>query len=38
MRMHNPPHPGEFLRAYLGGHRAEAAVKLGVTRRMWRPK
>ena len=30
--MHNPPHPGEVLRAYLGGHRAEAAVKLGVNR------
>jgi antitoxin HigA-1 len=32
-RMHNPPHPGEVLRQYLGGDTmAEAAVKLGVNR------
>lgn len=32
-RMHNPPHPGEVLREYLGDRTvAEAAVKLGVNR------
>lgn len=32
-RMHNPPHPGEVLREYLGDISAtEAAVKLGVNR------
>lgn len=31
--MHNPPHPGEVLREYLGGVTVtEAAVKLGVNR------
>ena len=31
-RMHNPPHPGEVLREYLGDITiTEAAVKLGVT-------
>jgi len=33
MRMHNPPHPGEVLRDYLGGVSiTEAAKHLGVTR------
>lgn len=32
-RMHNPPHPGEVLREYLGDVTVtEAAVKLGVNR------
>ncbi len=32
-RMHNPPHPGEILREYLGGIPVtQAAVKLGVHR------
>ena len=32
-RMHNPPHPGEVLREYLGNITVtEAAVKLGVNR------
>lgn len=32
-RMHNPPHPGEVLRAYLGDITiSEAALKLGVNR------
>jgi addiction module HigA family antidote len=32
-RMHNPPHPGEVLREYLGEITVtEAAVKLGVNR------
>ena len=32
-RMHNPPHPGEILREYLGGITVtQAAVKLGVHR------
>lgn len=32
-RMHNPPHPGEVLREYLGDITVtEAAVKLGVSR------
>ncbi|MDI1244768.1 MAG: HigA family addiction module antitoxin [Rhodoferax sp.] len=32
-RMHNPPHPGEVLREYLGHITVtEAAVKLGVNR------
>lgn len=32
-RMHNPPHPGEVLREYLGGVTVtDAAVKLHVTR------
>ena len=32
-RMHNPPHPGEVLREYLGEVPVtEAAVKLGVNR------
>ncbi len=32
-RMHNPPHPGEVLREYLGAVTVtEAAVKLGVNR------
>ena len=32
-RMHNPPHPGEVLREYLGKITVtEAAVKLGVNR------
>jgi addiction module HigA family antidote len=32
-RMHNPPHPGEILREYLGDITVtEAAVKLGVNR------
>lgn len=32
-RMHNPPHPGEVLREYLGEVTVtEAAVKLGVNR------
>jgi len=32
-RMHNPPHPGEVLREYLGDITVtEAAVKLGVNR------
>lgn len=32
-RMHNPPHPGEVLKEYLGDRNvAETAVKLGVTR------
>ena len=32
-RMHNPPHPGELLREYLGEITVtEAAVKLGVNR------
>ncbi len=32
-RMHNPPHPGEVLREYLGEVTVtEAAVKLGVHR------
>ena len=32
-RMHNPPHPGEVLREYLGEISVtEAAVKLGVNR------
>jgi addiction module HigA family antidote len=32
-RMHNPPHPGEVLRAYLGDITiTEAALKLGVNR------
>ena len=33
MRMHNPPHPGEVLRDYLGGVSITHAAKhLGVTR------
>jgi addiction module HigA family antidote len=33
MLMHNPPHPGEVLREYLGEMEiAEAAKRLGVTR------
>jgi antitoxin HigA-1 len=33
MRMHNPPHPGEVLRDYLGGVSVTAAAKhLKVTR------
>ncbi|HVI08460.1 MAG TPA: HigA family addiction module antitoxin [Candidatus Binatia bacterium] len=33
MRMHNPPHPGEVLRDYLGGISVtDAAQHLGVTR------
>jgi addiction module HigA family antidote len=33
MRMHNPPHPGEVLRDYLGGVSiTDAAKHLGVTR------
>jgi antitoxin HigA-1 len=33
MRMHNPPHPGEVLRDYIGGVSiTEAAKHLGVTR------
>ena len=32
-RMHNPPHPGEVLRDYLGDSTVtEAAMKLGVNR------
>ena len=32
-RMHNPPHPGEVLREYLGAVTVtEAAAKLGVAR------
>jgi addiction module HigA family antidote len=32
-RMHNPPHPGEVLKAYLGGKTVtEAAAQLGVRR------
>lgn len=32
-RMHNPPHPGEVLREYLGDISVtEAAVKLGINR------
>ncbi|ABD72135.1 plasmid maintenance system antidote protein, XRE family (plasmid) [Rhodoferax ferrireducens T118] len=32
-RMHNPPHPGEVLREYLGDTTiTEAAMKLGVNR------
>ena len=32
-RMHNPPHPGEILREYLGDITVtQAAVKLGVNR------
>jgi antitoxin HigA-1 len=32
-RMHNPPHPGEVLREYLGNVTVtEAAAKLGVNR------
>ena len=32
-RMHNPPHPGEILREYLGNISVtEAAVKLGINR------
>ena len=32
-RMHNPPHPGEVLREYLGDITVtEAAIKLGVNR------
>jgi plasmid maintenance system antidote protein VapI len=32
-RMHNPPHPGEVLREYLGGITiTTAAIKLGVNR------
>ena len=32
-RMHNPPHPGEVLKEYLGGVTVtEAAVRLGVSR------
>lgn len=32
-RMHNPPHPGEVLKAYLGDKTVtEAAVQLGVRR------
>ena len=32
-RMHNPPHPGEVLREYLGAITVtEAAVRLGVNR------
>ncbi len=32
-RMHNPPHPGEVLREYLGDVTVtEAALKLGVKR------
>ena len=32
-RMHNPPHPGEVLREYLGDMTVtEAAMKLGVNR------
>ena len=32
-RMHNPPHPGEVLRDYLGNTTVtEAAMKLGVNR------
>ena len=32
-RMHNPPHPGEVLREYLGAITVtEAAIKLGVNR------
>ena len=34
-RMHNPPHPGEVLRDYLGDTTVtEAAMKLGVNRVM----
>lgn len=33
MRMHNPAHPGEILKAYIEGHSVtEIATKLGVTR------
>jgi len=33
MRMHNPPHPGDVLRDYLGGVSVtDAAKHLGVTR------
>ena len=33
MRMHNPPHPGEVLREYLGGSTVTAsASKWGVSR------
>lgn len=33
MRMHNPPHPGEVLREYLGNTSVtEAALKMGVNR------
>lgn len=33
MRMHNPPHPGEVLREYLGEMRVtNAATHLGVSR------
>ena len=32
-RMHNPPHPGELIREYLGDISVtEAAVKLGINR------
>lgn len=32
-RMHNPPHPGEVLREYLGDFSVtEAAVRLGINR------
>ena len=32
-RMHNPPHPGEVLREYLGNFSVtEAAVRLGINR------
>ena len=31
-RMHNPPHPGEVLREYLGEPTVTAAVALGVNR------
>ena len=32
-RMHNPPHPGEVLKEYLGDRTVtETAVRLGVTR------
>ncbi len=32
-RMHNPPHPGEVLREYLGNTSVtEAALKMGVNR------
>ncbi len=32
-RMHNPPHPGEVLREYLGGLTVtDAAIRLGVGR------
>ncbi|NBW79015.1 MAG: addiction module antidote protein, HigA family [Betaproteobacteria bacterium] len=31
-RMHNPPHPGEVLREYLGDTTVTAAATLGVNR------